>query len=236
MNALIWIAVIATVYFFLKQFDKEKKSNPQQSTDEMSDDMPEQLLDLETTTLADRQRAYHRGYRTQMRYDILQRRAELAGDTVTLEALRTNTYDGPLPELDYDEPKHRKNKMQNIKVENPKNEQHQYFCIKDNGYHVTVWPKDQMIPDYIEFDIAGLSYRENIDDYLGEHAGTLEAEPNNEYDTNAIKVLAEDGHHVGYVPKDMTASIREFTTLPCTCYFYIGDNNGKYYSDAYINR
>jgi len=109
MNALIWIAVIAAVYFFLKQFDtkKEKKSNPQQSTDEMSDDMPEQLLDLETTTLADRQRAYHRGYRTQMRYDILQRRAQLAGDTVTLEALRTNTYDGPLPELEDDSPKRR---------------------------------------------------------------------------------------------------------------------------------
>lgn len=236
MNAVIWIAVIVAIYFVLKQFDhkKEKKSKPQQPTDEI--DVPAKLLDLDTTTVADRQRAYHRGYRTQMRYDILQRQAELAGDTAILEAIRTNTYNGPLPELDDDEPKHRKNKMQNIKVENPKNEQHQYFCIKDNGYHVTVWPKDQMIPDYIEFDIAGLSYRENIDDYLGEHAGTLEAEPNNEYDTNAIKVLAEDGHHVGYVPKDMTASIREFTTLPCTCYFYIGDNNGKYYSDAYINR
>ena len=236
MNAVIWIAVIVAIYFVLKQFDpkKEKKSKPQQPTDEI--DVPAKLLDLDSTTVADRQRAYHRGYRTQMRYDILQRQAELAGDTAILEAIRTNTYNGPLPELDDDEPKHRKNKMQNIKVENPKNEQHQYFCIKDNGYHVTVWPKDQMIPDYIEFDIAGLSYRENIDDYLGEHAGTLEAEPNNEYDTNAIKVLAEDGHHVGYVPKDMTASIREFTTLPCTCYFYIGDNNGKYYSDAYINR
>lgn len=236
MNALIWIAVIVAIYFVLKQFDhkKEKKSKPQQPTDEI--DVPAKLLDLDTTTVADRQRAYHRGYRTQMRYDILQRQAELAGDTAILEAIRTNTYNGPLPELDDDEPKHRKNKMQNIKVENFQNEQHQYFCIKDNGYHVTVWPKDQMIPDYIEFDIAGLSYRENIDDYLGEHAGTLEAEPNNEYDTNAIKVLAEDGHHVGYVPKDMTASIREFTTLPCTCYFYIGDNNGKYYSDAYINR
>ena len=236
MNAVIWIAVIVAIYFVLKQFDpkKEKKSKPQQPTDEI--DVPAKLLDLDSTTVADRQRAYHRGYRTQMRYDILQRQAELAGDTAILEAIRTNTYNGPLPELDDDEPKHRKNKMQNIKVENPKNEQHQYFCIKDNGYHVTVWPKDQMIPDYIEFDIAGLSYRENIDDYLGEHAGTLEAEPNNEYDTNAIKVLAEDGHHVGYVPKDMTASIREFTTLPCTCYFYIGDNNGEYYSDAYINR
>lgn len=112
----------------------------------------------------------------------------------------------------------------------------QYFCIKDKGYHVTVWPKGQKIPDYIEFEIAGMSYRDNIDDYLGEHAGTLEPEPDNEYDPNAIKVLAADGHHVGYVPKDMTAHVRDLTTLPCPCYFYIGDNDGIYYSDVYINK
>ena len=110
----------------------------------------------------------------------------------------------------------------------------QYFCIKDKGYHVTVWPKGQKIPDYLEFEIAGMSYRDDIDDYVGEHAGTLEPEPDNEYDPNAIKVLAADGHHVGYVPKDMTAQVRKFTTLPCKCYFYIGENNGTYYSDAYI--
>ena len=113
----------------------------------------------------------------------------------------------------------------------------QYFCIKDKGYHVTVWPKDQGMQnlDYIEFDIAGMSYRENIDEYLGEHVGTLEAEPTNPYDANAIKILAEDGHHVGYVPKDMTGAVRDFATLPCTCYFYIGNNDGIYYSDAYIS-
>lgn len=110
----------------------------------------------------------------------------------------------------------------------------QYFCTKDSGYYVSVWPKNQKTGDYLEFDIAGMSYRENIDDYLGEHVGTLEAEPDNDYDPNAIKVLAEDGHHVGYVPKDMTARVREFTTLPCRCYFYIGENDGTYYSDAYI--
>lgn len=111
-----------------------------------------------------------------------------------------------------------------------------YFCVKDKGYHVSVWPKDQGYQgtDYLEFNIAGMSYRDDIDDYIGEHAGTLEAEPNNDYDPNAIKVLAEDGHHVGYVPKDMTASVREFSTLPCRCYFYIGENDGAFYSDAYI--
>ena len=112
----------------------------------------------------------------------------------------------------------------------------QYFCIKDKGYHVSVWPKDQGMQnlDYIEFDIAGMSFRENIDDYLGEHAGRLEAEPTNAYDPNAIKILAPDGHHVGYVPKDMTAEVRKHSKIPCRCYFYIGENDGSYFSDCYI--
>ena len=112
----------------------------------------------------------------------------------------------------------------------------QYFCIKDKGYHVTVWPKDQGMQnlDYIEFDIAGMSFRENIEEYIGEHSGTLEAEPTNPYDANAIKILAEDGHHVGYVPKDMTVEVRKHTSLPCKCFFYIGENGGTYYSDCYI--
>ena len=112
----------------------------------------------------------------------------------------------------------------------------QYFCIKDKGYHVSVWPKDQGIQnlDYIEFNIAGMSYRENIDEYIGEHSGTLEAEPTNPYDANAIKIFAEDGHHVGYVPKDMTAEVRKYSKLPCRCHFYIGENGGSYFSDCYI--
>ena len=110
----------------------------------------------------------------------------------------------------------------------------QYFCIKDKGYHVSVWPKDNRIGEVLEFTIAGTSYRGNLDEYLGEHVGTLEAEPTNPYDANAIKILAEDGHHVGYVPKDMTAEVRKSATLHSTCYFYIGENDGTYFSDAYI--
>ena len=110
----------------------------------------------------------------------------------------------------------------------------QYFCLKDKGYHVTVWPKNNRIGEVLEFTIAGMSYRDNIDDYIGEHVGTLEPEPTNPYDSNAIKILAEDGHHVGYVPKDMTAEVRKSATLPSTCYFYIGENDGTYFSDCYI--
>ena len=112
----------------------------------------------------------------------------------------------------------------------------QYFCIKDKGYHVTVWPKDYDQFDIVEFNIAGMSHRDNIDNYLGEFKGTLEAEPTNAYDPNAIKVLAADGHHVGYVPKDMTGEIRDNTTLPCPCFCYIGENDDVYFSDCYILR
>ena len=112
-----------------------------------------------------------------------------------------------------------------------------YFCLKDKGYHVSVWPKDQGYQgiDYLEFNIAGLNHRDNSN-YLGEFTGYLEAEPTNEYDPNAIKVLAHDSHHVGYVPQDQTKHVREFLTLPCPCYCYIGKNNGRYFSDCYIIR
>ena len=110
----------------------------------------------------------------------------------------------------------------------------QYFCIKDKGYHVSIWPKDYSQFDIVEFNIAGMSHRENIDEYLGEFKGTLEAEPGNVYDPNAIKVLAVDGHHVGYVPKDMTEEVHKYTTLPCECFCYIGENDGIYFSDCYI--
>lgn len=108
-------------------------------------------------------------------------------------------------------------------------QQLQYFCIKDKGYHVSVWPKDYSQFDIVEFNIAGMSHRDNIDDYLGEFKGTLEAEPTNAYDPNAIKVLAPDGHHVGYVPRDMTEEIRKESALPCSCYCYIDSNNGTCY-------
>ena len=112
----------------------------------------------------------------------------------------------------------------------------EYFCIKDKGYHTSVWPKDHSQFDTVEFPIAGISHRENIAKYIGEFIGRLEPEPTNAYDPNAIKILAPDGHHVGYVPKYMTAEIRKAATLPCSCYCYIGNNNDTYFSDCYILR
>lgn len=113
-----------------------------------------------------------------------------------------------------------------------------YFCIKDKSYHISVWPKDQGIQglDYIEFNIAGITHGEHIDEHIGEFVATLVPDPTNFYDANAIKIMTNNGHRVGYVPRDSTATIRDFTTLPCRCYCFIGNNDGIYFSDCYISR
>lgn len=194
------------------------------------------LLSLTETTLAQRQRYYKRGFRQQMQYDELQRRAESAGDTATLEAIRLGTYDGPLPTL----LEHIQNPIKVVigSADDTPVQKFQYFCIKDKGYHVSVWPKDKGFTgiDYIEFNVAGITHGEHIDDHLGEFVATLEPDPANSYDAQAIKILARNGDRVGYVPKDITSNVRAFTQLPCKCYCYIGERNGIYFSDCYITR
>ena len=112
----------------------------------------------------------------------------------------------------------------------------QYFCTKDKGYHVSVWPKDQYIGDYLEFNIAGITHGERASEHLGEFIANLVPEPTNPYDSDAIKIVTDNGHRIGYVPRDTTSAIRDFTSLPCTCYCYIGQHDGTYFSDCYITR
>ena len=38
----------------------------------------------------------------------------------------------------------------------------------------------------------------------------LVPEPSNEFDPNAIKVVAEDGHHLGYIHRDQTDMVRSW--------------------------
>jgi len=59
--------------------------------------IPDTLMDLQKTTVADRQRVYHHGMTQQLLLDIVQQQAQDAGDTETLEKIRTDTYDGPMP-------------------------------------------------------------------------------------------------------------------------------------------
>lgn len=230
------LAVIVTLCLLSWYAQSEQSTNTQQPTSTNDAVEEQKLLSLTETTLAQRQRYYNRGFRQQMQYDELQRRAEAAGDTDTLEAIRLGTYDGPLPTL----PEEIQNPLKVIVGSNNHKDapvkKLKYFCVKDNGYHVSVWPKEYYQFEIVEFSIAGLTYTHDVNRFLGEHKGILQPEPTNAYDPNAIEVLSKDGSHVGYVPSDKTSHIRAHTTLPCPCYFYIGSNNDIYFSDCFALR
>ena len=114
-----------------------------------------------------------------------------------------------------------------------------FFCIKDKGYHVSVWPKDVYQPDFIEFEIAGITHHADVAmKHLGESMALLVAEPDNPYDPNAIRVMTSDWQLLGYVPRDMTDIIHEHTGgSTCPCFIYIGyrEDDDIFYTDAYIN-
>lgn len=114
-----------------------------------------------------------------------------------------------------------------------------FFCIKDKGYHVSVWPKDVYQPDFIEFEIAGITHHADVAmKHLGESMALLVAEPDNPYDPNAIRVMTPDWQLLGYVPRDMTDIIHEHTSgSTCPCFIYIGyrEDDDIFYTDAYIN-
>lgn len=59
--------------------------------------------------------------------------------------------------------------------------------------------------------IAGINRREGIDRYVGRVDCALVPEPDNEFDHEAIKVVADDRHHLGYIPADQTAFVRSLT-------------------------
>ena len=64
--------------------------------------------------------------------------------------------------------------------------------------------------------IAGINYRDGIDDLAGHEVKcTLEADPQNEYDPFAIKVIhTQSGRHLGFIPAKETESVRKIYPLP----------------------
>ena len=59
--------------------------------------------------------------------------------------------------------------------------------------------------------IAGINRRDGIGRYVGRVDCALVPEPDNEFDPEAIKVVADDRHHLGYIPADQTAFVRSLT-------------------------
>ena len=67
--------------------------------------------------------------------------------------------------------------------------------------------------------VAGINHRQGINRYTGRNTIALVPEPQNEFDANAIKVVAEDGHLLGYVHRDQTEMVRSWAhdSFPMYC-------------------
>ena len=78
-------------------------------------------------------------------------------------------------------------------------------------------------------NIAGINYRSNIAKYVGRVECALVTEPENEFDKNAIKIVAEDRHHLGYIPSNQTDFVRSLTAneFPYRCTAFIHDDEDE---------
>ena len=71
--------------------------------------------------------------------------------------------------------------------------------------------------------IAGINHREGISRYVGRVNCALVPEPDNEYDPDAIKIVAEDRHHLGYIQSGQTELVCNLTAneFPYRCTAFI---------------
>lgn len=71
--------------------------------------------------------------------------------------------------------------------------------------------------------IAGINHRQGISRYVGRVECALVPEPDNEYDPDAIKIVAEDRHHLGYIPSGQTDFVCSLTAneFPYRCTAFI---------------
>ena len=79
------------------------------------------------------------------------------------------------------------------------------------------------------FKIAGINHRQGISRYVGRVECALVPEPDNEYDPDAIKIVAEDRHHLGYIPSGQTDLVCSLTAneFPYRCTAFIEEREDE---------
>lgn len=77
--------------------------------------------------------------------------------------------------------------------------------------------------------IAGINHRQGIDRYTGRVECALVPEPTNEFDPDAIKIVAEDSHHLGYIASGQTDFVRSLTAneFPYRCIAFIEEREDE---------
>lgn len=91
-----------------------------------------------------------------------------------------------------------------------------------------------LYPDIYRTSVAGINFRRGIKNLAGTtFDATLVAEPTNKHDPNAIKIIAFDGRHLGYIPAEETDAVRQFLsgTLPHPCRVHVDEGEEEVYNE-----
>ena len=125
-----------------------------------------------------------------------------------------------------------------------------YQALLNDAYNGP-WPEPRDDGGYLSMydnlrilKIAGINFRKGINRYTGRVMCALVPEPDNEYDPDAIKIVAEDRHHLGYIPTDYTDMVRSMAggVFPYRCEAHIYEANDEddkhdfFYGYVYIVR
>lgn len=109
-------------------------------------------------------------------------------------------------------------------------------AINDGTYNGP-WPVKRADGGYLSLydtlrilKIAGINHRQNIGHYMGRLEVALVPEPTNQFDPNAIKIVAEDSHHLGYIEAHQTDFVRSLAlnSFPYRCTCFIDEHEDEF--------
>ena len=115
-----------------------------------------------------------------------------------------------------------------------------YFTIMHGEYigklpeHIVGGHWTDMYPNIYRTKIAGINFRKDAKSYSGQIIDCmLYADPKNEYDPNAIKIVTNDYTHIGFIPADETECVRQWVNnkLPYPCRASIQEQTDYDYND-----
>lgn len=85
-------------------------------------------------------------------------------------------------------------------------------------------PGEKLPSEFIAaMNVAGINKHGCQMKHVGAFIGQLVAEPDNDFDANAIMVVHEDGTHLGYIKKEETDAVREMIGKNFKSYTVVGE-------------
>ena len=186
-----FITIVVVIYITYKMVMKNAKSENPTVQGELADRMYSQSRPVSPERLSDEELIANAKLLTQKAEALIQ--ADIVGDKITADAIKSDTYSGPLPER------------------------------RADGGWLSIFDNLRIL------SIAGINHRKNIDRYTGRVECALVPEPTNEFDPDAIKIVAEDSHHLGYIASGQTDFVRSLTAneFPYRCIAFIEEREDE---------